>query len=164
MITVQEMPNVAQRLTPHVNTVLLAMTHARVQRERIDAMERAVLARQDGSPMYQVAEKWRKRGRDEWVTDPKHSYLMSAEDFADYNAECQHRIKQMGYKVPDGHCPALIAEHVQVQAEYALMLAAEEFFDIGPDDVYLEKRRKYLDLLIGLVVNAPGYRKPELTH
>ncbi len=168
MITASEMPKAAKRLTPHVNAVLLAMANAQIERERIDAMERAVLTRDDGTPMYRTADEWRERGmRDcpEWVTEPKHAYLMADDDLADYGAECQHRIKQMGYQVPDGHCPALIAEDLQITAEWALMSAAEEFFpEIPADALYLDNRRRYLDLLIGMVVNAPGYKKPRLTR
>jgi len=151
----------------------MAMANAQVWRERIDTMERDILKREDGSPMFRTAEEHLKHGhKEEWITDPKWAWLMSKDDFDEYYAECQFRIKNNGWQIAgecEGHCPALVAEHLQTQAEWALILAAEEFFPgvtndkllCGTQDTLgLECRQKYLDLLVKLVVNAPGYRNP----
>lgn len=74
-------------------------------------------------------------------------------------------------KAAEGFCPALVAEHTQREAEWALIAAAEEFMPGVTNDRLLcgtktegglETRRKYLDLMIGLVVNSPGYKKVQL--
>ena len=73
--------------------------------------------------------------------------------------------------LPEGHCPALVAEYLQLQAEWALIETAEQFFPEVTNNKLLcgtaskggsETRREYIDLLIGLVVNAPDYQPPHL--
>jgi hypothetical protein len=73
-----------------------------------------------------------------------------------------------------GYCPALVAETLQTEAEWALILAAEQFFPgvtndrllcgitraDGSRECGLETRNRYIDLQIGLVVNSPGYVSP----
>ena len=109
------------------------------------------------------------------ITEPKHAFLMDEVDAADYHAECQARIQKlyspkslaaMGWK--PGYCPALIAEHLQVQTEWLLIEAGGRMMGVDkPEEMNnsllclgLEKRREFIDLLVGLVVNLPDFRNP----
>lgn len=169
----------ADDVTPAVKSAvrayLLTRAHAETHRERIDAMERDVLT--GNGAEYYVADKWKERrgDRPERITEPKHAYLLDDDDFADYHAECQHRIQQlysrdtlkaMGWK-PD-YCPALIAEHLQVQTEGLLIEAGAEMLGVDEPEQFnnrllccgLEKRKEFIDLLCRLVVNLPDFRNP----
>lgn len=151
-------------LVRHVNTLLLAMTLAKIERERVDKIQRKVL--EEG--IYTGRE--RPDMKQFRVTDPKRSYLMDDHSLKLYFARLNAIHLAEGFaKAAEGHCPALTAETLQTEAEWALMEAAEEFFPQvtnnrllcgvkGKDGLTL--RREYLDLLIGLVVNAPGYVPP----
>jgi len=143
---------VAKALTPHVNTLLLATTLAKMERERVDKIERRVLADMGLN------------------CEPKHVYQLADSTTNVYYARLNAIHLANGFAdAAKGHCPACCAEHLQVQAEWSLIEAAREFWPDTTNDRLLcgvkglgglETRRKYLDLLIGLCVNAPGYRKP----
>ena len=148
----------SKALVPHVNAVLLAMTLSKFERERMDAVDRKLLA--------EMAVLHRETG--ERITDMKLTYLGRDEDMAPYWVRRQEEIDAMGCDLPKDHCPALVAEHLQMDAEHAMIEAAEEFFpcvtlnSILCSSGGLAKLETYKDLLIKLVVNAPGYTPPEL--
>jgi hypothetical protein len=160
----------AKTIEPQVRALLLATVYAKAERERVDVIQRAILAER----VYPVDAKNIERGRGaERVTDPRLSYLMSDADAADYFAKCNAAHLANGYaKAAEGFCPALVAAHDQTKAEWALITAAEEFFPEitndkllcgitradGSRECGLETRRKYLDLLTGLVVNQSGFK------
>lgn len=157
----------SKALRPYVDTVLLSMAHSQLWREQVDAMERDILT----ADTYYTDPRWVKKDAEpERITDPKQAYLLRDEDFATYYAECQRRIKAAGWPVTrDGNCPALEAESLQMEAEHALIEAAREWFPNASLERLtqgtankngLETLKEYLDLLIKLVVNAPGYVSP----
>jgi hypothetical protein len=157
----------SRELRPHVDTLLLATALAQLERERVDKIQRRVLAEE----VYLMDERHWKRGReDQRITDPGKSWLMCDVDSAQYHAELNAIHLANGFEdAAQGFCPALVAEHDQVKAEWALIEAALKWFpqcDNGTllcgtnTEGGLETRRKYLDLLIGLVVNHPGYTSP----
>ena len=164
--------DVPEELKVAVQTYLLARCHAELEREKIDAMERQILAE---IPLH-LANEWKERGmRDvpEIITEPCYVYLARDEEREDYHAECQHRIKQMGYNVPEGHCPALIAEDLQLQSEWSVIESGAKMIgDSNPKTFNdrllcgtktmggLEAGQHFLDLLVGLVVNLPGFKSP----
>lgn len=142
----------AKLVRPEVDTLLLATAFAQCERERVDKIQRKIL-------------------RDMGVTcEPDKTYQLADSTAKDYFDRCSAWHLSEGFaEAAQGYCPALTAETLQTEAENALIKTAEQFF---PDCTNhrllcgtksqggLETRRKYLDLLIGLVVNYPGYTNP----
>lgn len=150
--TTQQARRVAKALQSNVNTLLLATAYAQLERERVDKIQRRVLADMGlnctPDKVYQLADSSAK---------PYYDRLNEIHLAAGFE------------RAAEGCCPALCAETLQLEAEWALIEAAQEFFpDVTNDKLLcgtkelhgLECRQKYIDLLIGLVVNAPGYRSP----
>ena len=157
------MPRAAEivhKLNPCVNALLLAKTHASMQRE---AMRKIDLELIDWlAPVYGNIHSG-KVGKP--ITDPKHLWMMGDEEAANYYAERDKAIRKAGYDVKPGYCPALIAEEVERIAARTLIEASEEFFGTSADDLIcsgIANYNKFVDLLIGLVVNHPNYRKPKI--
>lgn len=146
-----------------VAAVLLARAYAETKRAQVDEIARAVLAE---CPL-KVRDKYRERGRPEYITDPKLTYLAIDSHFEDYLAECNKRERAAGVKpesMPDSHCPALVAEHVLADAEQVLLDCAGEMLGV-PDFAErttrsLDLYRQAINLLCGLVVNLPDFRHP----
>ena len=147
----------------HVDTILIAMSAAKVAREAVNIIQRHVLADQN----YYGREH---DGRQVRITDPKRTHLLDKQSADAYYARLNAIHLADGFKpAANGHCPALTAEALQVEAENTLIVAAEPYFP-GMTNARLlrgsekrngvELRRKYLDLLIKLVVNSPGYCNP----
>lgn len=135
-------------LKPHVDTLLLATAVAEVEREKCDKIQRRLL----GTGSY---------GGD---GDPKAVYLLPDEATDRYFRDLGIAYREAGYTdLEPGHCPALIAEHLQTQAEWELIKAAGEFFPGVTNNTLLcgvkgmgglETRQKFIDLCIGMVVGA----------
>ena len=149
-------------LVNEVNAVLLAQAVADVEQERCDKIKRKLLAERE----YFVAERWNRLKTPARVTDPNLAYLMGDADAAEYYAALDAAYATAGYKLEPGYCPALIAENVQVQAENAMIVAAgkwfSQFVDGDSPRVWGPNREKLIGLLIGMVVNAPGYVAPKV--
>lgn len=146
---------VARALTPAVNLVLLAMARAELLREQVDGLARKVLAAGNYTSEY--------TGRR--ITNPRDAWTMSARLRPAYHALIDTELRAAGFNVPDGYCPALMAEVDQRNAEHALIEASRPFFGVTTDNLLrcrhgLERRRQFLDLLIGVCVNAPSYKSP----
>ena len=165
-----KMPNarkVVAALRKNVDALLMATALAEVERERIDEIARAELASQIYTGRNPHRPEMAKGFR---ITEPKDAWHMCDHDAQQYYAKLNATYVRLGYKLPSpSHCPALMAETVKTKAEWALIAAALEFFPTCDNDTLLcgtkdkgglELRQEYLDLLIGLVVNAPGYRSP----
>lgn len=95
-------------------------------------------------------------------------YLCSNEALCrDFYAEANKRLRESGLKkdMPDSHCPALVAENLQMQLEHKLVEASGRDMGVTVNTLLcarhgLENLRKWLDLVIGLVVNAPDFKNP----
>lgn len=143
--------------------VLLATAHAQLQRERMDALDRELLAERAwmtdlNLPPHEPSKR---------ITEPKDTWLMSDADGKNYHAERQRRIDAMGYRLPDGHCPALTAEHIQRQAERVLVDLAAPLFGMDADKLLcagLENYRKFIALTMKLIVSLPSFRPPNLAR
>lgn len=142
----------AKALNRPVNALLLAKAYAQCEREKMDKVDLRLLA--DRVYMDQYAEGKR-------ITEPKDTWHMNETDAAHYQKLRQTEIDRMGYKLPRDHCPALVAEYLETQAEWAVVDAAAEFFPgVDRDGLLclgLEKYHQFIDLVCKLVVNAPGY-------
>lgn len=161
MTTASKAHDIAKALAPQVKVLLMATAVAELERERVDAIARKVLADQN-----YYGRKPRDQGEQFRVTEPGDTWHMDDGSFASYHAKMQAIHLANGFEdAAKGYCPALVAEHLKIKAEWALIEAAERFFP-GCDNSTLlcgtktlgglETRKKYLDLLIGLVVNVPG--------
>lgn len=163
----QKAERLVRAIRPNVDTLLLAMAFAQLERERVDKIQRKVLAEE----VYLMDEVHCERGReDRRITDPRKAWLMCDADAARYYPKLNAIHLANGFAdAAKGFCPALVAETLQTEAEWALIKAAEEFFPGVTNDRLLcgtekrgglETRQNYLDLLIKLVVNHPGYTSP----
>lgn len=151
---------VADALEPLVNDLLIKTARAELNRERVDAIKREILA---GGAYFDSDGKQ--------VFEPRYSWMIADRQWPTFFAACHAGYIEAGYAVEEGYCPALIAEHDQTKAEWTLITAAEQFVPGVTNDRLLcgtkeknglEIRREYLDLLCKIVVNRPGYRQPKL--
>lgn len=150
----------ARKLEPMVNAYLLAKCHAEIEREKMDAIDAEILDYLD--VRYGDNHRERAGGR---ITDPKHSWLMADEYAGDYYAERDRRIREAGYSVEPGYCPALIAENLVRQTVRLLIDSAAEFVPgLTWDNCagHHKAADRAVELLVGLVVNAPGYTPPKI--
>lgn len=92
---------------------------------------------------------------DEVITCPSHTFLLSDEDAAVYYAELEQAKAANGWgHIPKNHCPLAMVQNRRVQAENALMQAAQYITTIDPAGVYdMDMRRQLIDLITGLVVS-----------
>lgn len=138
-------------------TVLKATAFAQLERERVDAYVRPIFLRYE----------FRHEGTGEILTDPDRIYLAgdSPEVEArckEYFAECDRAHREHGFDGPDGHCPALVAESLQRDAEQLLLDAMAQMSSDAtgtPVDGIdfcrsLELRAKALDWALTVTVNA----------
>lgn len=160
MPTIEPTPEVViPAITKPVKNLLMAMALADDARERIDRINRRVLEAGD----FRIDPKWREGN--ERITDPDRTYLMdldSAEHWA-YHNTCAAMAVLAGEnadEIAEGKCPALVAENLRTSAEIALIEASEPFFGVTNHQLCcagLEKRKRFIDLMIGLVVNRPDF-------
>lgn len=80
---------------------------------------------EEGKYKYSSEFSERARGNGEYITDPKHAYLMSDEDFKKYFDLLDDEIQKAGFDVKKGYCPLLVAEHELVTAKRSLIIAME---------------------------------------
>lgn len=158
--TLDTVKKASKALRTPVNAVILAQAHAELMRAKCDTIQRRLL----GEREYFTSAEWEPRLAVKRVVEPRLSYLMSDEDSAVYLAALDAAYREAGYtELEPGQCPALIAEHLLMLAERALFECAERFFpEIQAGHLYGANRKKYLELLQGMVVNAPGYKAPKL--
>jgi len=136
--------------------VLLAQTYAQAERERINDLYSDVLA----AGYYTVrTDEGRRAYPDagQRITDPAKAWTMADEQFPDYHAKCGEAIRAAGYTVPEGHCPALIAETQRNAAERLFIEHMAGRLGMTPDQTErifyrLETIKQFLDLNLGLIV------------
>jgi hypothetical protein len=161
MTTKEQTHAASKALTPYVNALLLATAAAQLERERVDKIKRK-----------ELEENAYYTDEGERVTDPRLDWRMNDESAARYYPRLNAIHLANGFEdASKGHCPALAAEHLQTQAEWALIAAAEEFFPGVTNDRLLcgngkmsglKLRAEWLRLLTGLVVNHTGYKAPAI--
>ena len=150
-----------------VNAYLMARARAEVMTEKVDAVYEDILTE---TPLYADLEM---RGHDEpfQILKPKDMYLSTDEDFcAEVYAEANKRLREMGLKpddMPDGHCPALVAQNLQRDCEWLIIDNAAEMLGYDGKELHhkllcagLEKYHQFIDLVCKLVVNLPDFENP----
>lgn len=149
-------------LQPHVNTLMVATALYQLEAERKNEIEKKVLKKGD---FWSGLE--RHIGGVRRITDPKDTWKIRDEHATAYFNTLIALDLLDGYEVAsEGKCPALVAKSHKLEAEQLLVAAAEVFF---PGVTWhkllclgLDKLDKYIDLLVGLVLQAPNYERPNL--
>ena len=161
--------SVAAELRPAVDAVLMTMAYAQLMREKVDAIRREILTECPLTPG-EFAMKMRETAP---ITDPKSVYLCDdAAQLEDYYAECDKRERAARLKPADmakEHCPALVAESAQREAEHLMLDCFAELIKFeGGGKLFrhrllcrgLDEFKRAKDLCIKIVVNMPGYKSP----
>ncbi len=151
-----------------VRAYLLARVYHETMREKVNEVYNAILTEM---PIYSD----RHDGEDgKQIFDPSKMYLTKDDEACKrIYAEANVRLRAAGLKpdsMGDDYCPALVAGSVQTKAEHVVIEAAAEM--MGRDDpekfgnslicLGLEKYHKFIDLVVGLVVNLPDFKAPNL--
>jgi hypothetical protein len=134
----------AKSHTKLAEAVCLAQAFAECQRERVDAYITPIFQR------YAFQYSGELIGN---LSGPLPSqgdlYLCEDPRIGDYYEECDRAHRAHGFNGPHGQCPALVAEHLLIKAQNALIDAAIPLFGVECYMMSTEQRTKYLDLLLG---------------
>jgi len=152
--SLQEFQKWAKASKPAAMAVLEAKAFAITMRAKVDAYIKPIF---DGWKFTYGARLSERDSKmvGQLIPSPKELYLCDDEGgIQAFYAECTVAHKANGYKGPDGNCPALEAEHLQILAENALIELAEPLFGIQNCQLNLKHREDYLKLLIGGCLNA----------
>ncbi len=125
-----------------------AMAYTQTIRPVIEGIQKEVLTKFN----YKLIDK-HDRNLPEFVTEPKHAYLMSDKDFGHYMTEIHALYIAAGFKVEFESCPLLIAERVERDANIVLVEAMEPITKISYDMASrnLDNLRKLVDLTLKLL-------------
>lgn len=156
-------PENLRELVRQGETLLVAMSFAQLQREKVDGIVRKVLAERE----YVICPEMAELLKDDTtltgmrVLDPSSLYLIDAKILeAEVYPEIIRRQEAMGlYPEKPGCCPALEAEGLQLQAESAFLEVIGVQMGVGKDalkDVWGERRDRMLDLGLKLVARFVG--------
>lgn len=147
--------DLSRDIGPAVSALLAARVFAEAERERVDAYIRPIF----DTYKFTYAAKWKDRHAGELLKAPKDLYLADDEiQVACFYDECDKAHRAHGFTGPQGHCPALIAEHLVIRAEWALIELAAPKFGINTEYLYGELREKFLELVTGAAVKAGNVR------
>ena len=148
-----------------VNAYLLARAYAETMRDKIDEIQRQILSE---IPLINPKDGER-------ITEPKYSWTCTDEELmTEYFAECNIREREAKLKpedMEDDFCPALVAENIQTDTEWLIFDAAAEMLKLDFDGKELHHRllcrgldemKKFIDLVVGLVVNLPDFKGLEV--
>lgn len=126
--------------------VVAARVHAELERKRVDEYIR---------PVFEGFEFLDDEGKR--ILNERHIFACPDEELcAKYYAACDKAHRAHGFDGPEGHCPALIAEHEAMKAEQALLVAAARFMGVDPAGFYGKNREKALELFVALCVQRAG--------
>ena len=118
---------------------------AQVEQERVDAYL---------LPLFQACIFLTPEG--ERITNPEQLYCCEDEAAVGaYFDACDKVHRQHGFTGPYGYCPALIAHHDQLKAEWCLLEAAAQFFALDSPPTKSADREKMLRLVMGACLNVP---------
>ena len=138
---------IAHKLKPYVENLLIKKAIAQTIREEVNVIQGRILA----TNSFYSSEEWGEPYR---IADPGEAWLMPESDHVIYWELVADAYEKTGYQLKDrDYCPALIAENKQNEAERALIEAAAPYFNVTNPQLIGNRRERYLDLLIGLVVS-----------
>lgn len=145
-VTIDQFKQWARVHEPVARAVLMAQAFAELERERVDAYVTPILLR------YEFTADIIDSGRA--ITKTSQLYLTDDPRLPEFYAELDRAHRAHGFRGPEGHCPALTAEHIHAQAESALIDASKPLFGIDSSDLYGDNRAKFIRLLIGACLKA----------
>lgn len=168
MITPEQIP---QSVKSAVNAYLMTRTYAEVMREKVNEVYKESLEIFPlYTDMYADLESKRRRAEIKRIYNPANMYLSKDEDTCkDVYKDVDFQLRKKGLKpesMPDDHCPALTAEHLQTKTQHILIDAAAEMLGENGDFRHkalclgLDKYYEFIGLVVKLVVNAPGFKNP----
>lgn len=149
---------VARAAEPHVKQWLLAKAKAEIMRKYVDHIWNAVLAE---IPVY-------TQDKGDRITDHKYAWLASDTDWKRIFAVADRLVREQipgAAALPKDHCPALVAERQVVEIEHALVGAIEPYLGVDWHRLCcagMDKLREYIDLTVKMVINRPGFQKPDI--
>ena len=126
-LTIAGLKKWASKMRPLVVEMLTKRAFAEVERKRVNAYIAPVFAQ------FRFVD-------DEGavITDPERLYHCDDEAMcAAYYAACDVAHREHGFTGKPGECPALVAEHTQLKAEWAVLESMEKF--VGLDDGALSR-------------------------
>jgi hypothetical protein len=147
-------PAITPDLKTAAETLIGAQAYIALIRPVVEGYQRRILAKHQ----FRIARTWVERGdEDSIILDPNHSYLLEDDDASVVYDEFHAEALAHGFDVPPSHCPLLMAESMVIQAERALLLAAQYITKIDPDEFWdMKLRRELIDLTLNFVVASAG--------
>lgn len=159
-VTLEQFKQWLREYAPAAKAVLAARVFAEAERKRVDAY---ILPLFESYQFEYEGELAKQVGAEGRIHDPKFLYLADDAKCERFYKECDALHREHGFTGPEGHCPALIAEHAVVEAETALIELAKPLFGVEVWQLAgkAEIRNKYLDKLICACVLAEHEQNPE---
>ena len=132
--------------------VFTAMAHESMIRPIVEDYELAILEKHQ----FKIDRKWVEKGiNDQLILKRKDVFLLSEADAQVFYAECHAARDAANLKVEDPeHCPLLVAEHLRIRAENALLEAISTIPGLetfGSGVMSMDIRKKAIDLSLGLL-------------
>lgn len=145
--TLEQFKAWAKAHKPLALAVLQAQAYAEVRREQVDAYIKPIF----DTYRFYVSKEFRDTAKDERITTPNDLYLTDLDDplVKAYYEDCDKAHHEHGFTGPKGHCPALEAEHLLMEAQNHLLDCGAELTGISASDLYGDNRAKMLELLLG---------------
>lgn len=135
-----------------VRAYLLAQVFAQAERERVDAYIKPLFELYN----FYVSKECRSLDKDERITDINLLFLtdLKSPQYLEFMEECDKEHRKHGFTGPKGHCPALIAESLKIDAENLLLDHAVSALPLGidRDRLYGNARKKMLDLVVSMTI------------
>lgn len=153
-----------QEMIEAAKAVFMTMAYVETIKPIVKRYEKAILEKHQ----FHIAKVWTadKPGRkmpDQIILNPDQTYLLEDSDFQLYYKETLKARDEAGLKVDNPeHCPLLVAEDLQCQAENALIVAMEPVTHLEPGRLYGDNRKKFLDLTLKLLAPFVGNAKEML--
>lgn len=138
---------------PLAQKVLAAMAFAEVERERVDSYIEPIFLKYGFRHDDDHGGRIKPSGK---LLEHSRQLYLSKDDVRTklFYEECRKANIERGWKGDPELCPALVAEHALTKAEQALLKAASPMMGVETEDIYGEKRKQLLDLLLGACVRA----------
>lgn len=131
--------------------VILSMANLQLIEPKVRAYQMAILEK----GQWRIRDQFAERLGKEIITEPKQSYLMSNENFFEYDRLCKQARDAAELKVsmPE-NCPLLEAQTLLSECENALIDTMSDLTKIESKSILLlglKKRTEYIDLTLRLL-------------
>jgi hypothetical protein len=140
--------------------VFMAMAREQVIRPIVEGYQRKILAEKE----WPINPKYVER-EGKFVTDIKHTYLMSGEEFSKYHRRCiEERIAAQLRVDHDDKCPLLVASARLMEAKFELASAMESVSKITESSLRgasPEIYDSYFELTLKLLAPYVKTKKPD---